>query len=149
MGETRTVNQAIKDSGQGLPCPQDPWDLVYLPKFTMKINHSCRQIYRSSHGFVLGWIFVSFPKSVLWTKFFHLDLCCVVLTRPGFFGRHGIWLCRNQRVMWASPCRGLEVPLVFWRWVVMGGTGWDTWEGMGPGRKGGLWAIHNCWLSLR
>ena len=30
--------------------------------------------------------------------------------------RHGTWLCWNQQVMWASPCRGSAVPLVFWRW---------------------------------
>ena len=93
-----------------------------------------------------------------------MDICFI--SKVGFFGRsfsistfffascwlgrrHGIWLCWNQRVMWASPCRGLEDPLVFWRWVVMGGTGWDTWEGIGGRPMGGLWAIHNCWLSLR
>ena len=63
--------------------------------------------------------------------------------------RHGTWLCWNQQVMWASPCRGSAVPLVFWRWGcwwwrrVFDAWGWDgfTVGRCGVGYGGGLYEL--------
>ena len=103
--------------------PSYPYDMVYLPTFTIQINDSCREIDRSSHGSVMGynWWFWGFGAHFVripfaWGNFGLAGRCSTSKTRNGTVGGSREKFDALEMPVKMTPVTSRWIPKLRWVW---------------------------------
>ena len=90
--------------------------LVYFPRFTIKINHSCRWIYRSSHGSVMG---LQWRHGFLWNFLGTSGSGSNLRDTDSMMHRSGVTERDSLPSIWSGKSTaGTQFPLPFFKWNV-------------------------------